>query len=192
MARKSCDLPAIEIAQRLHEQREVVLLAPHGGRRRVIARRGEIDAVGRTVDLGQPLGSAADSTDLIADRRTRAARLPDAAERTKHSRALLYNPAKIRESSSERALHCPEKFREGVPVWAKRCFDRSRPSSTSRSSSTAHSHGKVWSRTTSPRSTSSTFSPDSSSGERVTRTMRRSAFSWRAPSMPAASSSAPA
>jgi hypothetical protein len=72
----------------------------------VLASGREVDAIGRTIDFGQPLGSAADRTDLVVDRRTRPTCLPNAAEWTKHGRALLYNLAKIHENSSERALHC--------------------------------------------------------------------------------------
>ena len=51
---------------------------------------------------------AAHRADLVAERGTAAARSPLAAERAQHSWALLYNPARNRQSSSERALQPPE------------------------------------------------------------------------------------
>src|SRR5436190_23096300 len=156
--KKKLRLAPIEIGKRLDEDCVVLLLLSDRCGRWMLARAGEIHAVRRAVDLRQALGSAAHRTDLIAYCRARTSCLSRSAERTKHSRALLYNPRKITESSSERALHCPaQTFREGVPVWAKRCFDRSRPSRTSKSSWTERSCIRGSSPTSSPRSTLSTF-----------------------------------
>src|SRR2546430_9578165 len=57
-------LPFAEVAHELDEQAQVALLLAHDGRWRVLARSGEVDAIRRTADLHQPLGAAADRTNL--------------------------------------------------------------------------------------------------------------------------------
>src|SRR5207237_2615458 len=79
-------LPLAEVAHERHERADVALLLANDGRGRMLARAREPRAVARTPDLHEPLGPAADMTDLFAERRTSAAGAPRAAEGTKHSR----------------------------------------------------------------------------------------------------------
>ena len=83
--RKELRLPVTEVANELEEQFDIELLLPGGGRGRMLARDREIAAVAGTLDLGQPLGAAADGADLLRERRTRAPRLSLAAQGTYHS-----------------------------------------------------------------------------------------------------------
>ena len=77
-------LALVEIANDLHGEFEVALLLADDRCGRVLARRGEVDAVGRALDLHLALGAAADGTNLMAERRTGPARTTLAAEATEH------------------------------------------------------------------------------------------------------------
>src|SRR5581483_6342815 len=82
-------LALAQVAHELHEEAEIALLTADGRRWRMLARGGEIDAVRRTLDLGQPLRSAADRTDLFAERRTCTSSLPLATERANHGSTIV-------------------------------------------------------------------------------------------------------
>src|SRR5207237_10607479 len=101
-------LARAEVGQHLDEAADGALLRPPGARGRMPARAREPGAVARTRNLHEPLRPAAHGADLVAERGTASARSPFAAERAQHSWALLYNPARNRQSSSERALQSPE------------------------------------------------------------------------------------
>src|SRR5262249_36117979 len=98
-----------EVAHHLHEPADVALLLTDCDSGRMLARAREPRAVARTRDLHEPFRTAAHGADLMAERGTAAPRAPLAAERTQHSRALLYNPARKRQSSSERTLQLPSR-----------------------------------------------------------------------------------
>ena len=80
--RKELRLPLTEVADELEEQFDIELLLPGGGCGRMLARDREIAAVAGTLNLGQPLGAAADGADPLVECRARAARLSLAAQRT--------------------------------------------------------------------------------------------------------------
>jgi hypothetical protein len=88
--KKELGLALVEIAHESHEQCHIVLMLPQGGRRWMFARGGEVGAVARTRDFRQPLRAAADSADLLAERRTPASRLSLAAQRTHHSSTIVF------------------------------------------------------------------------------------------------------
>ena len=73
---------------KLDEEADIALLLADDGRRRVLAGAGQPGAVARTADLDQPLGAAADRTDLLAERRTATPGAPGAAKRTHHNAAV--------------------------------------------------------------------------------------------------------
>jgi hypothetical protein len=63
--RKELRLPLTEVANELEEQFDIELLLPGGRCGRMFARDGEVAAVVRTLNLGQPLGAAADRANLL-------------------------------------------------------------------------------------------------------------------------------
>ena len=69
MRKKSSDCRSLKSRMSGTQRRDVALLLAHGDRRRMLAGAGEPDAVGRTVDFDQPLGAAANRTDLLSERR---------------------------------------------------------------------------------------------------------------------------
>jgi hypothetical protein len=72
-------LPIVEVPGGLGEDADVALLAPNRDRRRMLTGARQPRAVGGTLNLHEPLGSAADSADLFVERRTAAPCAPDAA-----------------------------------------------------------------------------------------------------------------
>src|SRR5262249_27213362 len=86
---KELRLPLVQVAHEVHEQPEIALLAADDGDGRMLARRGQINAGGRTLNLDEPLGAAADGANLPAERRTGAPRLALAAKRTSHGSDIV-------------------------------------------------------------------------------------------------------
>jgi len=77
-------LTAVQVTHRIDKEPDVAVLPAQGRGRRVLARAGEIRAIGRTLDFSQPLGAATDGANLLTQRRARAARFLSTAERTFH------------------------------------------------------------------------------------------------------------
>ena len=85
-----------------------MLLPADGGRRRMLARGRKVRAVARALNLDEPLGAAADRTDLVAERRTGAPRLPLRRRGDTPQPYYCIIPRKSIENSSERGLHSPD------------------------------------------------------------------------------------
>lgn len=122
---KNLRLPVVEVARELHEQGDVALLLPDQRRRWMLARGGEVRAIARTANLGQPLRSAADRANLMTERRAGAPRFPLAAEGTHHN-ALLYNYAhnpSIHRNAPCTDLGDPMVRRESVVEYFKELVD---------------------------------------------------------------------
>jgi hypothetical protein len=69
-------LPLGEALQRRHQDVDVVFLLPPDDRRGVLARRREVDAVLRTLNLREALGAAADRADRLPECGTGTPLLP--------------------------------------------------------------------------------------------------------------------
>ena len=82
-------LALVQVAHGVDEHAHVALLPAHGRSWRVLPGRHKMDAVGRTLNLHEPLGAAADRADLLCERRTRPPRLCLAAERTNHTGIIV-------------------------------------------------------------------------------------------------------
>jgi hypothetical protein len=78
-------LACVEILQGLHEEAYILTLLPDGDRWWVLARGGEVRAVGRASNLDQALRAAADRADLVIQCGAGAAASPLAADRAGHA-----------------------------------------------------------------------------------------------------------
>src|SRR5262249_44069071 len=95
---KELRLPLVEVAHDLQHQGDVALLLPHDDPGRMLARAHEPGTIARTRDLGQPLGAAADRTDLLADCGTAPPGATISAERADHSTHYCIIRAKTSET----------------------------------------------------------------------------------------------
>jgi hypothetical protein len=102
---KKLRLPLVEVARELDEQAKVALLLPDQRCRRMLARGGEVRAIARTMNLGQPLRPAADGADLTAERRARTPCFSLRAQGTYHDPPYCMIARKNQSIDSERALH---------------------------------------------------------------------------------------
>jgi hypothetical protein len=78
-------LAFVEVAHGANERRQFTPLLSDFGGRWMLARGGEIDAVTRTLNLDEPLGTATGGADLVAERRASPPRSSAAAEWTNHN-----------------------------------------------------------------------------------------------------------
>jgi|SRR6187431_240964 hypothetical protein len=99
-------LPLGESLKCGQEDRHIVLLLPFDDRRWMLARGGQVDAVVRALNFGEPFCAATDRADGLMQSRTRAAWLTGVAERTGHLVSLDYNFARfLPEILQEHPLH---------------------------------------------------------------------------------------
>ena len=71
------------------EQTDVPLLLANDHRRRMLARGGEVRAIGRTWNLDETLRTAAHGANLVTERRAAAADAPFVAQGTNHLRSIV-------------------------------------------------------------------------------------------------------
>jgi len=82
-------LPLAKVAHAVHEQSDIALLLANGHGGRMLARGSEVRAVGRTRNLNETLGAAADGANLPAEGRAAAPGPAYFTQRTNHVRSIV-------------------------------------------------------------------------------------------------------
>jgi hypothetical protein len=104
----------------VHEQFDVQLLPANDDRWRMLARGGEVRAIGGTRNLGETLCSAANGANLLPESGAAASGAPFVAQGTNHVAQYCIIGPKNTQNSSERRLQTPVVYVAAVAVVCSR------------------------------------------------------------------------